>query len=77
MVQGAAPPRQSPLGRGFLICVRAGAHPAICYLSWDDRLRYGLVVPKGSLRELASGDWVAEAVRPLPRSSCSGADRQR
>lgn len=62
-----APPRDSPIARsGFTICVRASAHPAVCYVSWDGRLQYGLVMPKGASRELASGDWVAEAVRSAP-----------
>jgi 2-polyprenyl-6-methoxyphenol hydroxylase-like FAD-dependent oxidoreductase len=51
---------------GFLICVRAGAHPAVGYVSWDGRLQYGLVMPKGGLRSVSAGDWLAEAVRVAP-----------
>ncbi len=51
---------------GFLLCVRAGADPAVGYVSWDGRLQYGVVVPKGRSREPATGDWLAEAVRAAP-----------
>ena len=50
----------------FMICVRGGAHPAVCYTSWDGRLQYGLVMPTGGLRTLAQRDWLEEAVRAAP-----------
>ncbi|MGZ8750131.1 MAG: FAD-dependent oxidoreductase, partial [Pseudonocardia sp.] len=56
---------------GFMIFVRAGAHPAVGYVSWDGRLQYGVVMPKGrpgeaSTGEASTGDWLADAVRAAP-----------
>lgn len=57
---------------GFMIFVRAGAHPAVGYVSWDGRLQYGVVMPKGGSRPegKAGGptaeDWLADAVRAAP-----------
>jgi 2-polyprenyl-6-methoxyphenol hydroxylase-like FAD-dependent oxidoreductase len=51
---------------GFLLCVRAGAHPAVGYVSWDGRLQYGVVMPKGRPWEPGTGDWLADAVRAAP-----------
>jgi 2-polyprenyl-6-methoxyphenol hydroxylase-like FAD-dependent oxidoreductase len=51
---------------GFLLCVRAGADPAVGYVSWDGRLQYGVVVPKGRSRDPVTGDWLADAVRAAP-----------
>jgi 2-polyprenyl-6-methoxyphenol hydroxylase-like FAD-dependent oxidoreductase len=53
-------------GCSFMIAVAARRHPAVCYTSWDGRLQYGLVMPKGGLRELRGKDWLAEAVGSAP-----------
>lgn len=50
----------------FAIMVAAGEHPAVCYTSWDGRLQYGLVLPKGSLGLTRNEDWVGESVRSAP-----------
>jgi 2-polyprenyl-6-methoxyphenol hydroxylase-like FAD-dependent oxidoreductase len=50
----------------MLIMVAAGQHPAICYPSWDGRLRYGLVVPRADARAVRAGDWLATAAGPAP-----------
>lgn len=47
-------------GCSIMIAVAAKKHPAICYTSWEDRLQYGLILPKGGLRELREKDWVRE-----------------
>ena len=60
-----APERQRE-GCSIVIAVAAKEHPAICYTSWDGRLQYGLVMPKGGLEELREKDWVAESVRSAP-----------
>ena len=49
-----------------MITVAAKEHPAICYTSWDGRLQYGLVMPKGGLKEIREKDWVGQAVRAAP-----------
>ena len=49
-----------------MIAVAAKEHPAICYTSWDARLQYGLVMPKGGLKEIRERDWVGQAVRSVP-----------
>ncbi len=53
-------------GCSFMIMVAAKLHPAICYTSWDGRLQYGLVMPKGALKEMREEDWVSESVRSAP-----------
>lgn len=53
-------------GCSFMIAVAAKRHPAVCYTSWDGRLQYGLVMPKGGLKELRGKDWVSESVRAAP-----------
>jgi 2-polyprenyl-6-methoxyphenol hydroxylase-like FAD-dependent oxidoreductase len=53
-------------GCSFMIMVAAKQHPAICYTSWDGRLQYGLVMPKGALKEMRKEDWVKESVRSAP-----------
>ncbi|CAA9454472.1 MAG: 2-polyprenyl-6-methoxyphenol hydroxylase and related FAD-dependent oxidoreductases [uncultured Rubrobacteraceae bacterium] len=53
-------------GCSFMIAVAAKQHPAICYTSWDGRLQYGLIMPKGSLKELYEKDWVSESLRSAP-----------
>ena len=50
----------------FMITVAAQKHPAVCYTSWDGRLQYGLVMPKGGLNELRSKDWLSESVGSAP-----------
>jgi 2-polyprenyl-6-methoxyphenol hydroxylase-like FAD-dependent oxidoreductase len=50
----------------IMIAVAAKEHPAICYTSWDGRLQYGLVMPKGGLKEIREQDWVGQAVRSVP-----------
>ncbi len=53
-------------GCSFMIAVTAKKHPAVCYTSWDGRLQYGLVMPKGGFKELREKDWVEEAVASAP-----------
>ena len=53
-------------GCSIMIAVAAKKHPAICYTSWDGRLQYGLVMPKGGLKELRKKDWVRESVSSVP-----------
>jgi hypothetical protein len=31
-----------------MLVVAAKRHPVFCYASWDERLQYGLVMPKGA-----------------------------
>jgi 2-polyprenyl-6-methoxyphenol hydroxylase-like FAD-dependent oxidoreductase len=44
----------------IMIAVAAKEHPALCYTSWDGRLQYGLVMPKGGLKEIREQDWVSK-----------------
>ncbi len=60
------PPDRLREGCSFMIMVAAKRHPAVCYTSWDGRLQYGLIMPKGGLRELRGKDWLAESVRSAP-----------
>ena len=53
-------------GCSFTIAVAARQHPAVCYTSWDGRLQYGLVMPKGGLKEMREKDWAKEAVASAP-----------
>ncbi len=53
-------------GCSFMIMVAAKRHPAVCYTSWDGRLQYGLIMPKGGLKELGGKDWSAESVASAP-----------
>ncbi|HVF01632.1 MAG TPA: FAD-dependent monooxygenase [Rubrobacteraceae bacterium] len=53
-------------GCSFMITVAAKRHPAVCYTSWDGRLQYGLLMPKGGLKELRGKDWLAESVGSAP-----------
>jgi 2-polyprenyl-6-methoxyphenol hydroxylase-like FAD-dependent oxidoreductase len=53
-------------GCSIMIAVAAKEHPALCYTSWDGRLQYGLVMPKGGLKEIREEDWVGQAVRSVP-----------
>jgi 2-polyprenyl-6-methoxyphenol hydroxylase-like FAD-dependent oxidoreductase len=53
-------------GCSFMIMVAAKKHPAVCYTSWDGRLQYGLIMPKGSLKELRRKDWLVESVASAP-----------
>ena len=61
-------PAPERLGEGcsIMIAVAAKQHPALCYTSWDGRLQYGLVMPKGGLMELRGEDWVGRAARSAP-----------
>ena len=49
-----------------MIAVAGQKHPAVCYTSWDGRLQYGLVMPKGGLKELRGKDWLAVSVGSAP-----------
>ena len=49
----------------FYLMARAKTHPAACYTSWDGRLQYGLIMPKGGLGQLGQ-DWLAAAVASAP-----------
>ncbi|MDT0353448.1 FAD-dependent monooxygenase [Pseudonocardia charpentierae] len=62
----APAPRGLAYRSGFLLCGRAGTHPAVGYVSWDGRLQYGVVMPKGRPWESGTGDWLADAVRAAP-----------
>ena len=53
-------------GCSIAIAVAAGEHPVIYYTSWDGRLQYGLVTPKGNLGERRGKDWVRSAIEPAP-----------
>src|SRR3712207_5860236 len=53
-------------GCSIMIAVAAKENPVLCYTSWDSRLQYGLVMPKGGLREMHEEDWVSLAVRSVP-----------
>jgi flavin-dependent dehydrogenase len=53
-------------GCSFMITVAAKKHPAVCYTSWDGRLQYGLVMPKGGLNELRGKDWMSTSVASAP-----------
>jgi len=53
-------------GCSFMIMVAAKRHPAVCYTSWDGRLQYGLIMPKGGLKELRGKDGLAESVGSAP-----------
>jgi 2-polyprenyl-6-methoxyphenol hydroxylase-like FAD-dependent oxidoreductase len=54
-------------GCSIMIAVAARQHPAICYTSWDERLQYGLVMPKGGLKEIREHDWVKASIGSAPR----------
>jgi 2-polyprenyl-6-methoxyphenol hydroxylase-like FAD-dependent oxidoreductase len=41
-------------------------HTALCYTSWDDRLQYALLLPKGGYKSLRLTDWAKELGEPLP-----------
>jgi 2-polyprenyl-6-methoxyphenol hydroxylase-like FAD-dependent oxidoreductase len=53
-------------GCSIMIAVAAKEHPALCYTSWDGRLQYGLVMPKGGLKDIREKDWVSNAVKSAP-----------
>ena len=53
-------------GCSIMIAVAAKQYPVICYTSWDGRLQYGLVMPKGGLKEIRNKDWVNESVDAAP-----------
>ena len=62
----APAPERLQEGCSIMIAVAAKEHPAICYTSWDGRLQYGLVMPKGGLKDIREKDWVGQAVRSAP-----------
>jgi 2-polyprenyl-6-methoxyphenol hydroxylase-like FAD-dependent oxidoreductase len=62
----APAPERLREGCSIMIAVAAKEHPAICYTSWDGRLQYGLVMPKGGLKDIRGKDWVSQAVRAAP-----------
>ncbi|MEO1591645.1 MAG: FAD-dependent monooxygenase [Cyanobacteria bacterium J06632_22] len=49
----------------FYLMARAKTHPAACYTSWDGRLQYGLIMPKGGLGQLGE-DWLTAATASAP-----------
>ena len=53
-------------GCSIMIVVATKEHPANCYTSWDGRLQYGLIMPKGGLKEMCEEHWVGQAVRSVP-----------
>ncbi len=51
----------------FMIAVAAGAHPIVCYCSWDERLQLGVILPKGSAGALLRDqDWLRLAMLSAP-----------
>ncbi|MEO0540549.1 MAG: FAD-dependent monooxygenase [Cyanobacteria bacterium P01_A01_bin.105] len=50
----------------FYLMARGKTHPAACYTSWDGRLQYGLIMPKGGLAQLGEQDWLTAAMAPAP-----------
>jgi 2-polyprenyl-6-methoxyphenol hydroxylase-like FAD-dependent oxidoreductase len=41
-------------------------HTALCYTSWDNRLQYALLLPKGGYRAFRGADWAEELGEPAP-----------
>ncbi len=50
----------------FYLMAKAQQHPASCYTSWDGRLQYGLILPKGGLGQLGDADWLDVAASAAP-----------
>lgn len=50
----------------FYLMAKSQQHPASCYTSWDGRLQYGLILPKGGLGQLGNADWLEVAARAAP-----------
>ena len=50
----------------FYLMAKAQQYPASCYTSWDGQLQYGLILPKGGLRQVGVQDWLTLAARPAP-----------
>jgi 2-polyprenyl-6-methoxyphenol hydroxylase-like FAD-dependent oxidoreductase len=50
----------------FMLMVRGGAHPALCYTSWDGGLQYGLILPKGGSSGLRDEGWLPLATASAP-----------
>ena len=44
----------------FYLMAKAQQYPASCYTSWDGRLQYGLILPKGGLGQLGDVDWLGD-----------------
>lgn len=53
-------------GRCSVMMFGTVRHTALCYTSWDDRLQYALLLPKGGRRALRDTDWAEELGEPLP-----------
>ena len=53
-------------GCSIMIAVAAKENPALCYTSWDGRLQYGLVMPKGGLKDIREKDWLSKAIESAP-----------
>jgi 2-polyprenyl-6-methoxyphenol hydroxylase-like FAD-dependent oxidoreductase len=49
-----------------MIAVAAKEHPGLCYTSWNGRLQYGLVMPKGGLKDIREKDWLSKAMKSAP-----------
>ena len=41
-------------------------HTALCYTSWDNRLQYALLLPKGGYRAFRDADWAEVLGEPTP-----------
>lgn len=39
---------------------------ALCYNSWDDHMRYALLLPKGSYSKMRTANWIDELCEPAP-----------
>lgn len=59
------PERLHP-GCDFHIMVGRHRHPLVAYPSWDGSLQCGLIMPKGGLAELRTGDWLEAALGSAP-----------
>lgn len=53
-------------GRCSVMMFGTVKHTALCYTSWDDRLQYALLLPKGGYQALRETDWAEELGEPLP-----------
>lgn len=41
-------------------------HTSLCYNSFDNHMRYALLLPKGGFRRYQNADWIAEMAEPAP-----------
>ncbi len=60
-----APP-QLQAGSKMMIMVAGGKDAGLCYTSWDGRLQFALILPKGNLARRRQTDWLAAMVEPAP-----------